>query len=80
MENRRIIQAGYAAGKETLVRLNEAQRDFFTSDADLALSRIQLRQAWSDLHAAAGTFPETIDNGDAAAAEEEQPVAEETEE
>lgn len=79
MENRRIVRAGYVAGKETLVRLNEAQRDFFTAEADLALSRIQLRQAWSDLHAAAGTYRETVDNGDSAAAEEEQPVAEETE-
>ncbi|MCH9000944.1 MAG: TolC family protein [Planctomycetes bacterium] len=80
MENRRIVRAGYLAGKETLVRLNEAQRDFFTADADLALSRIQLRQAWSDLHAAAGTYRETVNNGDAAPAEEEQPVAKETEE
>ena len=53
-ENRRIVQAGYVVGKETLNRLNEAQRDFITSDADLALSRIRLRQAWSDLRAAAG--------------------------
>ncbi len=54
-ENRRIVQSGYLAGKETLNRLNEAQRDFITVDADLALARIRLRQAWSDLHAAAGS-------------------------
>ena len=54
MENRRIVQAGYLAGKETLSRLNEAQRDYITVDADLSLARIRLRQAWSDLHAAAG--------------------------
>ena len=53
-ENRRIVQVGYVAGKETLSRLNEAQRDFITVDADLALARIRLRQAWSDLRAAAG--------------------------
>lgn len=53
LENRRIVVAGYLAGKETLNRLNEAQRDYITADADLALSRIRLRQAWSDLHAAA---------------------------
>ena len=53
-ENRRIVQAGYLGGKETLNRLNEAQRDFITADADLALARIRLRQAWSDLRAAAG--------------------------
>lgn len=52
-ENRRGVQAGYLAGKETLNRLNEAQRDFITADAELARARIGLRQAWSDLHAAA---------------------------
>jgi len=54
-ENRRIIQAGYLAGRETLNRLNEAQRDYISADADLALARIELRQAWSDLQAAAAT-------------------------
>jgi outer membrane protein TolC len=57
-ENRRIVQAGYRAGKETLNRLNEAQRDFITAEADLALARIRLRQSWSDLHAAAGSHLE----------------------
>lgn len=52
-ENRRIIQAGYLAGRENLNRLNEAQRDFIRADADLALARIRLREAWSDLHASA---------------------------
>ncbi len=55
LENRRIVQAGYAAGKEDLNRLNEAQRDYITADADLALARIRLRQAWTDLRAAAAT-------------------------
>ncbi len=53
-ESRRVIQAGYLAGKETLVRLNEAQRDFVTADADLTLARIRLRRAWSDLRTAGG--------------------------
>ena len=53
LENRRIVQVGYLAGKEDLNRLNEAQRDFITADADLALTRIRLRQAWTDLRAAA---------------------------
>jgi len=53
LENRRVVLAGYLAGKETLNRLNEAQRDYITADADLALSRIRLRQAWTDLRAAA---------------------------
>jgi len=54
-ENRRIVRAGYLAGTETLNRLNEAQRDMVNAQADLALARIRLRQAWSDLRAAAGT-------------------------
>lgn len=53
LENRRIVRAGYLAGKETLTRLNQAQRDYIEADAGLARSRIRLRLAWSDLHAAA---------------------------
>jgi len=53
LENRRIVQVGYVAGKEDLNRLNGAQRDFITADVDLALARIRLRQAWTDLRAAA---------------------------
>ena len=59
-ENRRIVQAAYLAGKETLNRLNETQRDFITAEADLALARIRLREAWSDLRAATGTYRETV--------------------
>lgn len=58
-ENRRVIQAAYLAGKETLTRLNEAQRDYIEADANLALARIRLRQAWSDLEAAAAAYPLT---------------------
>lgn len=54
IETRRIIQAAYVAGKESLTRLNEAQRDVITADANLALARIRLRQAWSDLDSATG--------------------------
>lgn len=64
-DNRRVVQAGYLAGKETLNRLNEAQRDYLTADADLILARIRLRQAWSDLNAAAGTYRETVDGSGA---------------
>ncbi len=53
-ENRRLIQAGFAAGKEPLTRLNEVQRDYTEAEAALATARIRLRQAWSDLRAAAG--------------------------
>jgi len=55
-ENRRAIQAGYLGGKETLTRLNEAQRDFIEADANLALARIRLRQAWTDLYSAAAAY------------------------
>lgn len=55
-ENRRIIQAGFVGGRETLTRLNEAQRDFIAASADLARARIRLRIAWSDLHASAATY------------------------
>lgn len=61
-ESRRIVQAGYLAGKETLTRLNEAQRDFVTADADLTLARIRLRRAWSDLRTAGGI---SLDSPDA---------------
>lgn len=56
-ENRRIVRAGYYAGQEPLTRLNEAQRDVINADADLSLARIRLRQAWSELHAAAADYP-----------------------
>lgn len=62
-ENRRSVQAAYVAGKETLTRLNEAHRDFTAADANLALARIRLRQAWSDLYAAASVYHENLDNG-----------------
>jgi len=55
LENRRVVQVGYLAGKEDLNRLNGVQRDFITADVDLALARIRLRQAWTDLRAAAAT-------------------------
>lgn len=55
-ENRRLVETQYDAGKTSLVRLNEAQRDYVQTEGELALARIRLRQAWSDLHTAAGTY------------------------
>ena len=55
-ENRRIVEAAYGAGKASLERLNQAQRDFVETDAALAQARIRLRQAWSDLRAAASAY------------------------
>lgn len=71
-ENRRIVRAGYLAGKENLNRLNEAQRDFITADADLALARIRLRQAWTDLHAAAATQRSATEGGASATAPDDR--------
>ncbi len=55
-ENRSLVEAEYESGKATLVRLNEAQRDYIQTEVDLSEARIQLRQAWTDLRAAASTF------------------------
>lgn len=52
-ENRRLVQIEYAAGKASVVRLNEAQRDYVNTDGELTRARIRLRQAWTDLRAAA---------------------------
>lgn len=61
-ETRRIVRAAYLAGKEPLTRLNEAQRDYITAEAGLALARIRLRQAWSDLYASAGYLNSNSNN------------------
>ncbi len=57
-ENRRVIQVGYLAGRDSLVRLNEAQRDYLAAEVELSLARVSLRQAWSDLNAAAAAYRE----------------------
>ncbi len=51
-EARDMIEKGYMVGQTSLVRLNEAQRDLLTTQAELALSRVNLRQAWNDLRTA----------------------------
>jgi outer membrane protein len=61
-ENRRLVEQAYRAGKESLLRLNEAQRDYIAADAELARARIRLRQAWSDLAAAAGEHPTNLES------------------
>ncbi|MFZ7127953.1 MAG: TolC family protein [Desulfobacterales bacterium] len=50
--NRDLVEKGYAAGQESLVRLNEAQRNLTQAQARLALSRVALRLAWERLDAA----------------------------
>ena len=62
LDNRRAIRAAYSAGRETLTRLNQAQRDVLEADAGLSSARIRLRRAWSDLYSAASAYPtELID-------------------
>ena len=55
-ENRRIVEAEFAAGKSSVVRLNEAQRDYVETEGELVRARIELRQSWSDLRAAASAY------------------------
>jgi len=59
--NRDLVEKGYAAGQESLVRLNEAQRDLVQARARLALARVSLRQAWHDLRTATAKTLESID-------------------
>ena len=44
-ENRELIEKAYRAGRESLIRLNEAQRDFVNAQSRLALSAIQVETA-----------------------------------
>lgn len=52
--NRELVERGYNAGQESLVRLNEAQRDLIAQQSQLALARVALRQFWHDLRTATG--------------------------
>jgi len=59
--NRDLVEKGYAAGQESLVRLNEAQRDLVQARARLAVARVSLRQAWHDLRTATAQTLESLD-------------------
>jgi outer membrane protein TolC len=59
-ENRRLVAAEYASGKASLVRLNEAQRDYVTTDLELARARVRLREVWTNLYAAAGMLAKDL--------------------
>lgn len=52
--NRDLVEKGYSAGQESLVRLNEAQRDLIRAQARLALARVALKQTWERLDFATG--------------------------
>ena len=52
--NRDLVEKEYAAGQNSLVRLNEAQRDLITARSHLAAALVSLHQAWQNLMAATG--------------------------
>jgi outer membrane protein len=51
---RDMVEKEYNAGQESLVRLNEAQRDVTTARSNLALALVALRQAWIELETRTG--------------------------
>ena len=53
-KNRDLVEKEYMAGQASLVRLNEAQRDLVSSQAQLAAARVTLQQAWHSLTTATG--------------------------
>ena len=53
-QNRDLAEKEYKAGQNSLVRLNEAQRDLTAAQAAQAQSITALRQAWYDLKAETG--------------------------
>jgi len=52
--NRDLVEKEYSAGQNSLVRLNEAQRDLITARSRLAAALVSLQQAWQNLMAATG--------------------------
>ncbi len=62
--NRDLVEKEYAGGVGSLVRLNEAQRDLVSAEGTLATARVQLQQAWHDVHTATGeTIVPYLDQG-----------------
>ncbi len=53
-QNRDLVEKEYAAGLGSLVRLNEAQRDFIAAQSRLALALVSLRQALYNLETDTG--------------------------
>jgi outer membrane protein TolC len=64
LRNRDLVSKGYDVGQESLVRLNEAQRDLNQAQARLATARVSLRLAWYGLRTASGltvALPDEVD-------------------
>lgn len=53
-QTRDLVEMEYQAGQETLVRLNEAQRDLIAADSRHSRSRVNLRLAWIDIETVSG--------------------------
>lgn len=53
-QNRDLVEKEYAAGQNSLTRLNEAQRDLVAAQVALARARVALRRAQAELDAAVG--------------------------
>ena len=51
---RKLVQLEYQAGQETLVRLNEAQRDLIAAESRHARALTHLRLAWLDIETVSG--------------------------
>jgi len=60
-ENRDLVEKSYRAGRETLIRLNEAQRDFNNAGARFAASRLQLQLDYLDLLLSMGKLEAFLD-------------------
>ena len=52
--NRDLTEMEYNAGKEMLVTLSQAQRDYMQAKGMLAQARVNLQRTWQALHAATG--------------------------
>jgi outer membrane protein len=55
-QNRDLVEKEYRAGQGSLVRLNQAQRDLTSQQANLASARVSMRQAWVNLNSATGAI------------------------
>ena len=61
---RDLVEEGYVAGQLELTHLNQAQRDLTLAEAQLALARAGLRQAWNDLNSATAQSIEALPEED----------------
>ena len=60
--NRELVEIGYRAGQDSLVRLTQAERDFTSARAQLALALVSLRSAWHDLNTATAATLQRVEN------------------